>query len=200
MKEKFLQTTSRAALTRPPLPSRNENPSVEEATSSPISEGDDDPGAHVDGIDFGADDIGQDELGQPGAAVPGGLIDREMFWMNFRGLFALGGVVSLPPFPLESLPIRPDEEQAARAASDSLYDIALETPFLQWLLSPESEWAKRIITILAFVGPKAMAVKAEIVAKAEAEARPMKDVTPKADNADAGDGNLRPDEGADWGE
>ncbi|MBX3487861.1 hypothetical protein [Parvibaculum sp.] len=154
----------------------------------------------MDGIDFGADDIGQDELGQPGAAVPGGLIDREMFWMNFRGLFALGGVVSLPPFPLESLPIRPEEEQAARAASDSLYDIALETPFLQWLLSPESEWAKRIITILAFVGPKAMAVKAEIVAKAEAEARPMKDVTPKADNADGGDGNLRPDEGADWGE
>ncbi|MFN4231361.1 hypothetical protein [Parvibaculum sp.] len=96
-------------------------------------------------------------------------IDKETFFANFKGLFALGGMIPVPPLPLECLPIKPEEEAAARGASDALYDICAETPFLQFLLSPESEWAKRGFAILAFVGPKLMAVRAELAAKARAE-------------------------------
>lgn len=167
-KIEMMTSASPTALTRPPLPSSNRNPAASEpkAASSTISS-ETETAPHVDAIDWEAgfekeaDDTIQVEPGSVREA-PSGMIDKETFFANFKGLFALGGIVPLPPLPLECLPIKPEEEAAARGASDALYDICAETPFLQWMLSPESEWAKRGFAILAFTGPKLMAVRAEL--------------------------------------
>jgi len=129
--------------------------------------------AHVEAIDWEADferEADDTVQAEPGSAreTPSGMIDRETFFANFKGLFALGGVIPVAPLPLECLPIRPEEEAAARGASDALYDICLDTPFLRFLLSPESEWAKRGFAILAFMGPKLMAVRAELAGRVAA--------------------------------
>ena len=128
-----------------------------------------DGAAHVEAIDWEAEFEREDQKTYTSEEVRAelGIIGRETFFANFKGIFALGGVIPVAPFPLECLPVKPEEEAAARGASDALYDICSETPFLQFLLSPESEWAKRGFAILAFVAPKAMAVRAEMSAKVQ---------------------------------
>lgn len=166
-------STSPQALTRPPLsggsPNRNPLP-IESAEASSKKSSETDGAPHVDAIDWEAGfEKEADESAQPEAGVTAdGMIDRETFFANFKGLFALGGVIPVAPLPLECLPIKPEEEAAARGASDALYDICAETPFLQWMLSPESEWAKRGFAILAFTAPKLMAVRAELAGRAKA--------------------------------
>lgn len=178
----LMTSASPAGLSRPPLPSGNpprnpnpaqeESPKTEDTAGSTTTEG----APHVDAIDWeadyekAADALGDETHSSEDVRRELGLeqIDKETFFANFKGLFALGGMIPVPPLPLECLPIKPEEEAAARGASDALYDICAETPFLQFLLSPESEWAKRGFAILAFMGPKVMAARAELAAKARA--------------------------------
>lgn len=94
-----------------------------------------------------------------------GLISKDDFFGLFQVCFHAPNLVPIPPFPLESLPIKPDEMQAARSASDAIYDIASETAYLRWLVEPGSLWMQRAFAILPFVGVKLFAVKAELASR-----------------------------------
>lgn len=94
-----------------------------------------------------------------------GLISKDDFFRLFQVCFHAPNLVPIPPFPLESLPIQPDEMQAARSASDAIYDIASKTAYLRWLVEPGSLWMQSAFAILPFVGVKLFAVKAELAAR-----------------------------------
>lgn len=98
-----------------------------------------------------------------GQVLPPARLTKDEFYGTFKMMFALPNMVGIPPFPLEALPIKKEEEDAARAASDAIYDIAAETPHLSWMIEPGSEWLGRLVAIGMFVGGKAMACWGEIV-------------------------------------
>ena len=75
----------------------------------------------------------------------------------------------MPPY-LTSLKIDDSEMDQARAASDALYDICLDTPSMHFLVKPGGVWFQRVAAISAFALPKAMGVVSEIKAK---KARPV---------------------------
>lgn len=132
------------------------------------------PGA--DGID-----------GEPAAANENaaGLLTKDQFWEGFRGCFNVGQQVTA----LESLGV-PANDMGARAASDAVYDIALETEYLRFLIQPGNVWVQRALVIGAFTFPKYMGVKAEL-AERRALAKAEKDRQAAAndngeDMADAG--------------
>ncbi|MDO8840428.1 MAG: hypothetical protein Q7V31_16060 [Parvibaculum sp.] len=99
-----------------------------------------------------------------------GLIPKDDFFAMFQLCFHAPNLVPVSPFPLESLPIKPDEMQAARAASDAIYDIASETAYLRWLVEPGSLWMQRALAILPFVGVKLWAIRAELASRKPAPA------------------------------
>lgn len=101
-----------------------------------------------------------------------GLLSRDQFFAAFKSIFAIGGAVPVPPFPLKSMPIQPHEEDAAREASNAIYDIALESPWLRFLIEPSSVWMQRLIVISTFGGLKLMAIRDEIRAKSAKEINP----------------------------
>jgi len=102
-----------------------------------------------------------------GAAGPQ-VWDKDQFFANFAGAFNLGAALSA----LQSLKVDTGD-QTARAASDAIYDIALETPWLRFLIEPSNVWLQRAMAIGAFAVPKAMAVRAELAARAKV-AKPAK--------------------------
>jgi len=73
---------------------------------------------------------------------------------------------------LESLPVADNEMQAARAASDSVYDIAYETPMFRFLIEPGNIWVQRAFAIGAYAIPKAITVRAELQARRMKSAQP----------------------------
>lgn len=187
--------TSPTALQRPNLrgarPTPNESPSQREsqlligasqtaAPSADYTETDAFDGSHLDNIELPPDLGGDTGDDAPNAAPAETLIGKEEFFSTFSGLFMIGYLPKPFPLPLVSLPIKPEEMDAARRASDALYDIILEVHFLRWILSPQGEWAGRIIAIGTFAVPKAMAVMAEIRAKErERQEAKMRDVSPR---------------------
>ncbi|MFN3933608.1 MAG: hypothetical protein ACK4KX_03125 [Parvibaculum sp.] len=133
------------------------------------SAGDDLDTSHLDEL---AAEIEREEKAERGAAAyaeeieaAAGLIPKDAFFGLFQVCFHAPNLFPLPPFPLESLPIKPDEMEAARAASDAIYDIAAESEYLRWLVEPGSVWMQRAFAILPFVAVKAAAIRAEIAAR-----------------------------------
>lgn len=124
-------------------------------------------------------DVGQSVPG--GAPVPARLTKDE-FFSTFKMLFAIPNMVPVKPLPLQSLPIKPDEEAAARGASDAVYDIAAETAYLRWLIEPGSEWMGRLMAIGLFSFGKGGAIMAELSARSAPKAMPKADApgAPKA--------------------
>lgn len=83
----------------------------------------------------------------------------------FEGVFVPLHAVPGAVFQLQSLPIASHERQSARAASDALYETALEFPMFHFLIKPENIWVQRALAIGAYAIPKAQAVAMEIRAK-----------------------------------
>jgi len=92
-------------------------------------------------------------------------LSKDDFYGVFKMMFAMPNMLPVAPFPLKTLPIKPEEEDGARAASDAIYDIACETPYLSWLIEPGSEWMQRAMVIGAFSFGKLMAIKLELDAR-----------------------------------
>ena len=103
--------------------------------------------------------------GGPSGDAEGG-ISRDLFFANFRGLFAAPNfaLMGRGAEPLKSLEIDAGD-QDARRASDYLYDICAEVTWLRWMLSPEGEWAKRVIFIGGFAYARANMIRAEVAAR-----------------------------------
>ncbi len=119
----------------------------------------------------------QASAGEGGAApdhAPPKLLSKDDFYRMFEMAFHAPNFVlaGRGPFPLESLPIKPEERQQARAASDAIYEIAAETPALRWLLQPDLPWLQRTIPIVMFLGGKVFAIRTEIRAKRAAPITP----------------------------
>lgn len=93
----------------------------------------------------------------------GVILTKEQFFIGFKMAFDIGGTFS----KIESLKITKEEEQGAMLASDCIYDIAFETPFLRFLIEPSNIWLQRAIAIGAFSYPKILLIKAELKAKKE---------------------------------
>lgn len=166
-------------------PSANPNPEPEasEGAASRMnsSAGDDLDTSHLDEL---AAEIEREEKAESGAAAyaaeveaAADLIPKDAFFGMFQVCFHAPNLMPLPPFPLESLPIKPDEMEAARAASDAIYDIAAESEYLRWLVEPGSVWMQRALAILPFVAVKAAAIRAEIAAR---KPEPMAGTVPEA--------------------
>lgn len=88
-----------------------------------------------------------------------GFLDKKAFFsMYFRPMHDLPSAWA----GIESLKIHDSEIAAAQAASDAVYDIAEETPSLHWLIKPGGVWMQRVVVILAYTGPKMVAVRNEV--------------------------------------
>lgn len=130
-------------------------------------------GAHAaDDPDFSSASTAGGEGVQAEAGGGVRLLTKDEFFAAFKLLHSVPNAVAIPPFPLDALPIRETEMDAARQASDTVHDIASETPWLRWLIEPSSLWVQRALVIGAYAVPKAAAVMAEMRAKA---ARPVND-------------------------
>lgn len=152
-----------------PNPEASPSPSENPETSPPSSLGADLDTSHLDDL---ADEIEREEKAERGEAAyaarkeaPAGCIPKDDFFAMFQLCFHMPNLVPVPPFPLECLPIKPEEMQAARAASDAIYDIAAESEYLRWLVEPGSVWMQRVMAIGPFVAVKAMAIRAEIASR-----------------------------------
>ena len=93
----------------------------------------------------------------------GAVVSPDAFFAGVRGFFGSPNVILIRKGvePLKSLVIEPDD-QAARQASDCLYEICLETPWLNFLVNPESKWAARVFIIGGFSFSRFQMVQAEI--------------------------------------
>lgn len=121
--------------------------------------------AHFDDISVDGEELG----GMPGEtpAKASDIIDADTFYQNFKGCFDMASL----GLGVTNLAIHPHEADRARAASDAMYEIACETPFLNFLVAPEGVWAKRIMVIAAFGYPKYMAVRVELMVKKDQKQR-----------------------------
>lgn len=189
----------------PPLPKR-ETVTVEESEQAgetlTLSQASgefaqaDAPALEFDGGDDPEFSPGPSSNGDGGAAAEAGpaVLTRDQFYASFKVMHLAPNMVPLPPFPLHSLPIHDAEAREARMASDAIYDIAAETPFLRWLIEPQSLWMQRALVIGSYAIPKAMAVMAEVKAKRarDVSAKPEPEQQPEATGftADAGGGPL----------
>ncbi len=110
------------------------------------------------------------ELGpEPGAvAGPGlapGTLTKDQFFGMFRALIAApNGVLAFQNKPELKTIMIAETDQGARAASDALWDICNEVPWLRWMIEPGSVWAQRALVIGGFVVPLAISARAEYAA------------------------------------
>ncbi|KZD05166.1 hypothetical protein AUP40_14185 [Thalassospira xiamenensis] len=154
------QSTSLNGPSSPDLPNTSDHDDIDAGaehlasfTVDPL-EGEADEFGGLDGLSNLADDSGE-------------FISSDVFFSSFCTAFQIGACV--PPY-LTSLKIDDSEMDQARAASDALYDICLDTPSMHFLVKPGGVWFQRVAAISAFALPKAMGVVSEIKAK---KARPV---------------------------
>lgn len=162
-------------------------PEAEPVSATPTS--DDLDTSHLEALEaeIAAEERGgadADDAMATGDVAAAGLISKDDFFSMMQVCFAVPNVMPFPPFPLESLPIKPEEQQAARAASDAIYEIAAESAYLRWLVEPGSVWMQRALAIGPFVAMKAMAIRAELAARNETP-RTIMDPEPVAPDPDA---------------
>lgn len=98
-------------------------------------------------------------------------LSPDAFYSVFKVMFAAPNMLPVKPFPIRSLPIQEHEEDAAREASDAIYAIACDTPYLSWLVEPGSEWVQRAMVIGAFFMGKLMVIRMELDARSRPPVR-----------------------------
>lgn len=129
------------------------------AGASACSPEDQDPGAHLDRISIG------DEAAGAGPELPPGVLTRDQFRAGLGAAFQLsGGLLGLATL------IAAPELDTFPPAADALYDAALESPWLRWLIDPQSVWLQRAIALGAFAVPVAGGCGRELRERREAAA------------------------------
>lgn len=100
----------------------------------------------------------------PALLTPEGFITYDAFHDGFCKAFELGGHIGQLQTLLNA-PKQPSCPDATRA----VYDIAIETPALHFLIKPGSIWVQRAFAIGSFAVPVTLGCVAEIRAKAAAQ-------------------------------
>lgn len=113
--------------------------------------------SHIEDIKI-APEIPLENPGVDISANASGMLTRDQFYGAFESVFAFGGAIT----KLESLPIQPGEKPSANAAANILYDMALELPWLRFLIEPQNIMLQRVIVVGSFGYMKYAAVKLEI--------------------------------------
>jgi hypothetical protein len=126
-------------------------------------------GSHLENISIQVE--GSESGQQQDNVNTSGLLTREQFYTAFESLFGFSSAIS----GLKSLEISKDEKQSALATSNAIYDMALESPWLRWLIQPESIWAQRVIVIGTFGFMKFQVVKLEIQSRKQEQEKPKND-------------------------
>lgn len=166
-------------------PQPDSQPETENQTATDIS---DEPDFEQITHEFGEPDPDPEPSTVEGGEPAPGLLSRDQFFVAFQSMFNIAAVLPVPPLPLKSLAITKEEEEAARASSDVMYDIALESTYFRWLIEPQSLWVQRAVVIGSFAGMKFAAVRHEIRAKnARPVNEPPKQEKSRAQSADEAD-------------
>lgn len=105
-------------------------------------------------------------LGLKAAPAPRDILNPDEFHTVFCGGFNFSHHIT----GLQSLKVDKNDE-AARGASQALYDTILDVPMLHFMLKPGGKWMERGFAILAFAGPMAQSLNAEL---AEKKGKPKK--------------------------
>lgn len=151
-------------------PSQNPTPEPDQQTETgSTSSGTDSPDFAA--IEAQFSDFTDEPAGE-GDSTPPGTLSKDDFYNGLKAVMSICGALPIPPFPLKSLPIQPSEEESARAASDEIYDICAETPWLQFMIKPDGKWVQRAMIIGGFAAVKVTAIRAEM------KDRRMRDVSP----------------------
>lgn len=108
---------------------------------------------------LGADDQAAET---PGDKPPPEPMSREQFFMMFRGGIGAPNLMLKPP--LQSLVIA-ESDQAARQASDAIYETCLEVPALRFLIEPTNKWLQRALIVGGFGYGVYASCMAEIAAR-----------------------------------
>jgi len=131
-------------------------------------------------------------------------VGKDVFFENFKGLISAPNAVLVlkRQAPLQTLMIA-DDNLAARRASDAIYDICLETPWLNFFLAEDSKWAERALAIGAFFVPLVSAAGLELKMR-NRPAPPAKTDQAETDQAErpkppAREPGERPIKAADFG-
>lgn len=135
--------------------SSNLPPQQESAEASPAGSIEPD---HFDDL-LDAPEIGAIEGGH-GGGLPPGMLGKDEFFKVFCMVFKVASIGA----NLKSMKVDPHDE-AARAASDAVYETCAEIPALHFILQPQGRVMGRIVAIGMFVVPMAMNVQAEIAAR-----------------------------------
>lgn len=158
----------------PTSPTSSKSPTKSEAAGFGSSEP-----LHISGIDIPADPFPAPEIDGPLAAARDDVIPQELggkdlvspdqFFVGFRQLIGAPNVLRMlqKRQQLASLQIDPGD-QAAREASDALYEICLEVSWLRWMITYEGKWVKRAIAIGGFGVGLAGSVMVELNAERQA--------------------------------
>jgi len=110
------------------------------------------------------------------------LITRDQLAKLLEGAFAMGGVITIPPFPLQSIPIAEAEQPAFQEFATAVYELTYE--YAPWLLRPESKFLQLGLPIIVFGVMKAQAVRAELAGRRTGSARRHADMKPEPKGGD----------------
>ncbi|MCG8696314.1 MAG: hypothetical protein MI806_34275 [Minwuiales bacterium] len=149
-----------------PMTDHPENPPLDPAEVSSTDSSDAEPAAaeteHLDAIEIPV--IDEEQPPPPGGefreTTANGLITRDVF----HAMFCQGHKIAGLAFGLQTL-VASAEMPEARGASDAIYDICLESPWLRFLLDPKAVWLQRAAAIAAFAVPVAAGVAEELRAR-----------------------------------
>jgi hypothetical protein len=92
----------------------------------------------------------------------GDLLTKDEF---FNGVFRPMHDIPSALTKLHTLKIHEQEMEAARRASDAIYDTALESSWFRWLIQPGNVYIQRAFVVYAYVAPKSAMVRQEILIK-----------------------------------
>lgn len=173
------ETPKQAPETAPPPPAPEENPQAEDLVSSasdapeaaavpdwdnvPLPEAETAPEPVISTAEGGGD-------GMP-MLTPEGFISYDAFHEGFCKACELGGHIGQLQTLLQA-PKQPSCPDATRA----VYDIAVETPALHFIIKPGSIWVQRAFAIGSFAVPVTLGCVAEIRIKAAAQAETLTDI------------------------
>lgn len=96
--------------------------------------------------------------------TPEGFISYSAFHEGFCKAFELGGHIG----QLQTL-LNAPKQPSCPSATQAIYEIAVDTPALHFLIKPGSIWVQRAFAIGSFAVPVALGCAAEIRAKAAAK-------------------------------
>ena len=134
------------------------------STSEPVSDG-----SHLDDIPVEEPEASTSgNTDQPAASTitgPDGFLTRDAFFAAFVVAHQLAGQVA----GLKTL-IEAPKGDAARPASDALYDTCRDVPMLHFLIQPGGIWFQRAAVVAAYALPVAAACQQELRAR---RARPV---------------------------